>query len=83
MTSKSSKTTEISHITRGIPSKVPAKTSVLSHARHSWLTIVVGLIAAAGIIGIVIVSILSFVVLRPSTGKLNVLFIIYQRVISQ
>jgi len=67
MTPKSSKITPITSVTHNISSKVPVKTSLFSHGRHSWLTIVVFLIAVAGIVGTVGISIVTFVILRPTT----------------
>ncbi len=67
MTPKSFITTPITEsATHGISSKVPIKTPLFSYARHSWLTIVVFLIAVAGIVGTVGISIVTFVILRPT-----------------
>ena len=67
MTPKSSKITPISNVTGGISSKIPGKTSPLSNTHQPWLTIVLGLIAVAGIIGTVGITVVSFVILRPTT----------------
>ena len=67
MTPKSSKTTQIKSVTRDVSSKVPVKTSLLSRARQSWLTIVISVIAVGGILGTIISAVVSFVILRPTT----------------
>ena len=63
----------MSNISGGISSKIPKKASPSSSAHKSWLTIVLGLVAAAGVIGMITIAIVSFVILRPSTtSKLSV-----------
>ena len=63
----------MSDISGGISSKIPKKASPSSSARRPWLTIVLGLVAAAGVIGMITIAIVSFVILRPSTtSKLSV-----------
>jgi len=64
--SKSSGTRQITPVNGDISSKVPVSTSLFSHARHWWLTIVMSLIAVAGIMGIVGIAVVSFAVLRPT-----------------
>ncbi len=78
MTPKSSKTMQISNVTRDISSEVPVKTSLFSHARCSWLTIVMSLIAVGGILGTIGIPVVSFVILRPKTltSKFNKLLIV-------
>ncbi len=67
MTPKSSATRQITPVTCDISSEVPVKTSLLSHARCSWLTIVMSLIAVGGILGTIGIPVVSFVILRPTT----------------
>jgi len=67
LTPKSSKTTQIKNGTRDISSKVPVKTSLLSRARQSWLTIVISVIAVGGILGTIVSAVASFVILHPTT----------------
>ena len=78
MTSKSSKITSFSNATSGISSKIPGKASSSSSASHPWLTVVLSLVAAAGIIGTVGIAVVSFVILRPTTtittSKLSIYF---------
>jgi hypothetical protein len=55
MTPKRSKTiNQTTNVTHDISSEVSVKTSVLSHIRYSWLTFVMGMIAVAGILGLLI-----------------------------
>jgi hypothetical protein len=67
MTPKSSATRQITPVSRDISSEIPVKTSLLSHARCSWLTIVMSLIAVGGILGTIGIPVVSFVILRPTT----------------
>ena len=76
MTSKSSKITPIDNVAYGVPSKAMAKTSISGLTQHPWLTVVLGLIAVAGIVGTVSIAVMSFVVLHSTTitttSKLNI-----------
>jgi hypothetical protein len=67
MTPKNSATRQITPVTRDISSEVSVKTSLLSHARCSWLTIAMSLIAVGGILGTIGIPVVSFVILRPTT----------------
>jgi hypothetical protein len=67
MTPKSSKTTQITKVTRGISSEVPVKTSLFNRTRHSWLTIVISLIAVGGILGTVGIAVVVFAIHLPTT----------------
>ena len=65
-------TTEISplqSLTSFQTSEIPVKTSILQQARTSWLTIVLVLVAVAGISAAIGVSIVAFVVLPRTTVK--------------
>jgi len=67
MTLKISETKQIAPVTRDISSEVPVKTSLLNRARQSWLTTVISVIAIGGILGTIIIAVVSFVILRPTT----------------
>lgn len=67
LTSKSSKITPVTNISGDISSKIPGKASSVTSAGRPWLTIVLGVVAAAGVIGTVSVAVVSFVILRPAT----------------
>ena len=67
MMSKSSKITPIDNVAPDISSKIPPTTSAAGNTPHFWLTVVLALVAVAGVVGTVGIAVVSFAVPHSTT----------------